>query len=78
MSDDLRPLQPDAIGTCDWGYCDDEAICERRDEASERGWLPVCDGHARFDLPPGDGYEDGASYLVEDYVTWDDFAGVAW
>jgi hypothetical protein len=76
--DDLRPLQPDAVGTCDWGYCDDEAVCERRAPEHERGWLSVCDDHATNSDPLPEPDEDGASYLVEDYVAWDDFAGVAW
>lgn len=40
----LRALDDDDSGTCDWGGCDDEAVLARHDPAV--GWLPVCGHHA--------------------------------
>jgi len=40
-----RPLENGASGTCDWGYCDNEAVAERATGDPCMPWLPVCDRH---------------------------------
>jgi hypothetical protein len=41
---ELRPLTEDSLFSCDWGYCDDQAVQERRDPTTDM-WLAVCQRH---------------------------------
>jgi hypothetical protein len=49
----------DAAGTCDWGWCEDEAVYWRFD-LDTNWWLPVCAGHAPICAIPDCGCEGAA------------------
>lgn len=38
------PLLDDDIGTCDWGYCHEDAVARRWVWEDDK-WLPVCPAH---------------------------------